>query len=166
MKKETYVNITAPLREKPKWAKQIHICNRILTGIVFVAYPLLLLWLLLERDLILVRAITVPLDSFVMLTVFRYIINAKRPYEVFEMEPVIPKNTKGKSFPSRHVFSVFIIAVTYVALCPITWIGIVLLLIGVLLAVVRVVSGVHFPRDVIAGAVCGVVAGVIGFWII
>lgn len=166
MKKETYVNITAPLRDNPKWTKLIHNCNRILTVLVFVAYPLLLLWLLLERNLILARAIIVPLDSFVILTVFRYIVNARRPYEVFEMEPVIPKNTKGKSFPSRHVFSVFIIAMTYLAICPITWIGIVLLVIGGLLAVVRVVSGVHFPRDVIAGAIFGVASGIVGFWVI
>lgn len=166
MKKETYVNITAPLRDNQKLAKIIHISNRFLTGIVFIAYPLLLLWLLLEKDLILARAIIVPLDSFVILTVFRYIVNARRPYEVFEMAPVIPKNTKEKSFPSRHVFSVFIIAMTYLAVCPISWIGIVLLVIGCLLAVVRVVSGVHFPRDVIAGAIFGIAAGVVGFWMI
>ena len=49
---------------------------------------------------------------FVGLSVVRKIINAPRPYEKFDMPPVLEKDTKGKSFPSRHVFSVFIIAMT------------------------------------------------------
>ena len=34
---------------------------------------------------------------------------------------------------------------------------------GVALAVIRVVSGVHFPRDVVAGAVLGIALGAVGF---
>ncbi|WP_366517927.1 hypothetical protein [uncultured Senegalimassilia sp.] len=35
-----------------------------------------------------------------------------------------------------------------------------------LLAVIRVVSGVHFPRDVVVGALLGVLAGFVGLWIL
>ena len=38
-----------------------------------------------------------------------------------------------------------------------------LLVLGALLAVARVVSGVHFVRDVVSGAVIGVLSAVIGF---
>ncbi|WP_363173915.1 phosphatase PAP2 family protein [uncultured Senegalimassilia sp.] len=37
---------------------------------------------------------------------------------------------------------------------------------GVLLAVIRVVSGVHFPRDVVVGALLGMLAGFVGLWIL
>ena len=109
-------------------------------------------------------AIAVPAVSFVLLSVFRRTVNFPRPYEVFETPPVIPKSTKGKSFPSRHVFCVAIIGVTALyALPKLPVIGIIILVIAVLMAVLRVCSGVHFPRDVIAGFLCGVLMGAAGY---
>lgn len=109
-------------------------------------------------------AIAVPAVSFVLLSVFRRTVNFPRPYEVFEMPPVIPKSTKGKSFPSRHVFCVAIIGVTALyALPKLPVIGIIILVIAVLMAVLRVCSGVHFQRDVIAGFLCGVLMGAAGY---
>ena len=110
MTKEQYVKVTEPLRKDVEKTKRIVSMNQILTGVVFLAYPLYLAVLYGEKDPKLLRAILVPAISFVLVTVFRKIINAPRPYEKFEMPPVIEKDTKGKSFPSRHVFSVFIIA--------------------------------------------------------
>ena len=37
---------------------------------------------------------------------------------------------------------------------------------GVLLAVVRVVGGVHFPRDVLCGAAIGILCGAVGFFLL
>ena len=48
MKKETYVKMTQPFREDPKRARALHRANKILTVVIFVAYPCLLLWLLAE----------------------------------------------------------------------------------------------------------------------
>ena len=166
MTKETYLKITEPLRRDSVRSARVHKCNKLLTGIVFISYPMLLFYLLWQRNMILAKAVIVPFDSFVLLTVFRYFINAKRPYEVFGIPPVIPKDTRGKSFPSRHVFSVFIIAMTFLATAPVWQIGILFLVIGVLLAVVRVAAGVHFPMDVIAGALTGIFCGILGYWIL
>ena len=44
--------------------------------------------------------------------------------------------------------------------------GIVILAAGVFLAAVRVIGGVHFVSDVIAGAVLGIGLGWIGFFLI
>ena len=63
-------------------------------------------------------SIIVPLVGFVAVSVFRYIVNRPRPYEKFDMPPVIPKDTHGRSFPSRHVFSAFIIAFTVLICSP------------------------------------------------
>ena len=104
--------------------------------------------------------------SFVLVTVLRKEINAPRPYEVFDAAPVIPKDTRGNSFPSRHAFSIFVIAMTFCACCPLAWAGPVMLAAGVLLAVIRVVSGVHFPCDVVVGALLGMLAGFVGLWIL
>lgn len=164
MTKEQYIKITEPMRSDPEKTKRIVSLNQILTGVVFMVYPLYMVMLYVEKDPKLMRAIFVPAVSFVVVTIFRKVINVPRPYEKFGIPPVIEKDTKGKSFPSRHVFSVFIIAVTIFNSHPGS--GILIALIGVAMAVIRVLGGVHEPRDVIAGAVIGLVCGVVGFYIL
>lgn len=164
MTRETYQRMTESLKENPKKVQRINRINQMLTGIVFCAYPLFLLMLFLEKENFLFRAILVPAVSFVAVTVFRHILNVPRPYEKFGMEPVLEKDTSGKSFPSRHVFSVFIIAATVFVYHPDA--GILLGVLGMFLAVIRVVGGVHEPRDVIAGAIIGIVCAGIGYYLI
>jgi membrane-associated phospholipid phosphatase len=120
----------------------------------------------IEGHIALLYALLVPGISFVLVSVFRRIVNAPRPYEVFDGVPVIAKDTLGKSFPSRHAFSIFIIGMAFCACCPLAWAGPVILVLGVALAVIRVIAGVHFPRDVIAGALAGILLGYVGFWLI
>ena len=164
MTKETYAKLTGAMRKKAKLTRLLNILNKALTKHIFAAYPAMLVYLLIQNRERLPRAIAVPAVSFVLLSVFRRTVNFPRPYEVFEMPPVIPKSTKGKSFPSRHVFCVAIIGVTALyALPKLPVIGIIILVIAVLMAVLRVCSGVHFPRDVIAGFLCGVLMGAAGY---
>ena len=157
-----YERLSAPFRGE-KREKGLRLINRILTGLCYAAYPALLLGLLLTRDGRLLRAVLVPGVSFVLLSLIRW-LNAPRPYEVLDIAPIIHKDTRGKSLPSRHVFSMFVIAMTFLWICPA--LGMVLLCFGAVLACVRVIGGVHFPRDVIAGAAAGVLSGVAGYWLI
>lgn len=166
MKKDTYLKMTRPFRKNAKLARSLHIINKIITYAMVVLYIGLLAYYALSQNIKLMRAIIVPLDSFIIVTVFRYVINRKRPYEHFDIPPVIQKDTAGKSFPSRHVFSACIIAMTYLCWSPYVWAGVVLLVLAAGMAVVRVISGVHFISDVVAGAVCGIVAGVLGYVIL
>lgn len=164
MTKETYAKLTGAMRKKAKLTRLLNILNKALTYLIFAAYPAMLVYLLIKNRERLPMAIAVPAVSFVLLSVFRRTVNFPRPYEVFEMPPVIPKSTKGKSFPSRHVFCVAIIGVTALyALPKLPVIGIIILVIAVLMAVLRVCSGVHFQRDVIAGFLCGVLMGAAGY---
>ena len=166
MKKDTYLKMTRPFRENAKLARSLHIINKIITYVMVALYIGLLAYYACNQDERLIRAIIVPLDSFIIVTVFRYMLNRKRPYEHFDIPPVIQKDTAGKSFPSRHVFSAFIIAMTYLCWSPYVCAGVVLLVLAAGMAVVRVVSGVHYISDVAAGAVCGIVAGVLGYVIL
>lgn len=166
MKKDTYLKMTRPFRENAKLARSLHIMNKIITYAMVALYMGLLAYYACNQDGRLIRAIIVPLDSFIIVTVFRYMLNRKRPYEHFDIPPVIQKDTAGKSFPSRHVFSAFIIAMTYLCWSPLIWAGTVLLVLAAGMAVVRVVSGVHYISDVAAGAICGIAAGVLGYVII
>ena len=166
MTKETYAKLTGAMRKKAKLTRLLNILNKALTYLIFAAYPAMLVYLLIKNRERLPMAIAVPAVSFVLLSVFRRTVNFPRPYEVFEMPPVIPKSTKGKSFPSRHAFSIFVIGVTFLAACPLPLVGWLILALGICLALVRVLAGVHFPRDVIAGALLGIACGCFGFWVI
>ena len=162
MTNEQYRKVTDFLRNDPRKVQVVKVGNRILTGLVFLCYPLFLLYLLWKKDAWLAKAIIVPMNSFLLVSWVRMIINAKRPYEKFGIPPVLEKDTVGKSFPSRHVFSVFMIAMTFFCRAP--WIGIAFMIIGILIGIVRVLGGVHEPRDVVAGAVIGILCGVIGYF--
>lgn len=104
-----------------------------------------------------VLAVAIPGVGVVICSIIRNLINAKRPYEVMNIDNYLDKKTAGKSFPSRHVFSVFIIGtvVFYFYKIP----GTVLFLTGIFLCYLRVAAKVHFVRDVIAGALFGILLG-------
>lgn len=163
MTAQQYARLSAPFRSEHR-ARALNAVNKFLTGFCYCVYPLLLIVLALRLDGRFWKALLVPGISFVLLSVARDKLNARRPYEVLDIQPIIRKNTKGHSMPSRHVFCMFVIAMTFLWILP--WAGIVLLCFGVLLAAVRVVGGVHFPRDVTAGALVGIVCGILGFWVI
>ena len=135
MTREMYYKLTQPFRE-PKRARSLHIANKILTAILFVAYPILLIRIYFCQSEYLLGSILVPLDGFIGVTVFRYLVNRRRPYETFGLPPV--------------VFSAAIIAFTFFYVPGMTAIGIVLLVCTILLSVIRVVSGVHYISDVLA----------------
>lgn len=120
--------------------------------------------LALRRDPTLIRLGLTCGVPLVLLSVVRKWIDAPRPYEVCHLDPLIPKESRGQSFPSRHVFSSFVIGTSLMYLHPV--LGASLLLLGVLLAAVRVVSGMHFLRDVLVGALVGVLSAMIGFGIV
>ena len=112
MKKNTYIKMTAPFRENNRAAQKLELINKICTYLVFITYPVYVLYLCFTAGHMLALSIIVPLVGFIAVSVFRYIVNRPRPYEKFDMPPVIPKDTHGRSFPSRHVFSAFIIALS------------------------------------------------------
>lgn len=166
MTKETYLKITQPFREHPQMAKGLHIANKCITLLMYASYPALIVYLFFTQDDALICAVLTPAISFVLLTLIRAKINRKRPYETFMMPPVIAKDTKGNSFPSRHVFSACIISMTFLLVSPWPYLGILLFVATLFLAIIRVLSGVHYPSDVAAGLLFGICAGFIGYIIL
>lgn len=161
MTEEQYARLTEPLRRHPQATRCLIILNKALTLAGYVLYPLLLVLLAVFEPRLLARCIVVPAVGFVLLTLLRRAVNAPRPYEKLAIEPLIKKDTRGKSFPSRHTLCMFMIAVTWLVWQPV--VGAVLLAASVLMATARVLGGVHFPRDVIAGAAFALVMGAIGY---
>lgn len=163
MNKNNYEKTIDKLHKYPTRIKIINSINFLVTTLVYCTYPIVLGLLIFTQDIRFWRVLLTPAISFIVLSIFRTYINAPRPYEVLDIVPIIKKDTKGKSFPSRHVFSIFVIAMTiYYISKPL---GLLLMFAGLLLALIRVIGGVHFPRDVVVGAISGILAGMLGFYL-
>lgn len=164
MTKEQYAAIRVWFLQRPFLLALMRALNLWLPRVVYCAYPLLVAVLAAERDPRLFRVVLIPAAVFGAVTVMRRIWDLPRPYEALEIEPLIPREKKGRSFPSRHTASVTVIALA----CWYVWLplGAAMAVIAVLIAVIRPLAGIHFPRDVIAGAGLALLVGLIGFWLI
>lgn len=168
MNRATYQKMTQPFRAHPKLAQSLHMGNQLLTGLVFVSYFALLFYLLINRSGMLFPSAAVPAGGFFAVSALRVLCNRRRPYEKFGLAPVIPKETKGRSFPSRHVFSAAMIAVTFLVQNEplLAQTGAVLMILALILGVLRVISGVHYISDVAAALVCaGIGWASYGIWL-
>ncbi len=164
MKKETYIRVFEKVHSIPHGVQIINISGKILTytaAVLYIAGIAAAIFNRLYKQAGIIVA--VPAVSFILVSLFRQKVNAKRPYELYGFSPLIVKDTKGKSFPSRHVFSIFVIGTTLGILYP--YMSIAIGIMGVLLAAIRVITGVHFPKDTIAGAVIGIVLGSVAYFI-
>jgi membrane-associated phospholipid phosphatase len=95
--------------------------------------------------------------AVLLVSLARRLINAKRPYEIYGFYIEKPKDKSGRSFPSRHVFSSFLIATLAYAFSPIF--ALILCGVSIILAVCRVLLGIHFISDVVFGALIGIFSG-------
>lgn len=156
-----YNKLTRSFQNKPTAIRCLQIVNSLLTKIMYLVYPLMLIYLFCKQPNRLIAFILIPAISFVLVSVVRKLLNAPRPYETWNITSLILKNTKGQSMPSRHVFSATIISMAIFRLNLI--LGIFFLILSLVIALCRVLGGVHYPRDVMAGFLVGIVCGLLLF---
>lgn len=88
--------------------------------------------------------------------ILKPVIGRDRPFVVLDNVQVISDRPTTSSLPSGHAASAFAGAVAAGRIWPLAQVP--LLLVAALIAWSRVYVGVHFPFDVVAGAVVGVAA--------
>lgn len=164
MTSRQYEALSRPFRDNPVLTKGVLTLNFLIPLVCYVMYPLLLVLQIMQGDAQWIRTLAATGIPFIAVSIFRKLYNRPRPYEVFGYRPLIPKDKQGQSFPSRHVFSAFIIAMCWLFYVPPA--GIMLLVMAAMLGALRVIGGVHFVSDVVVGALVGIVSGVIGFILI
>lgn len=164
MKQETYVNISEFVRKFRYGEAIVKYLNIFVTRIIYVAFILFLAILLWHRNDKFIRVVLVCGVSFVLISIFRKLFDADRPYTRYDFEPIMKKSKTGHSMPSRHVFSGAIIAMAFLYVSPL-W-SIPIFVCTVIMCFGRVIAGVHFPKDVIAGLIAGICCGIIGFYVI
>ena len=98
---------------------------------------------------------------FILVSLFRRMIDAPRPYELYGISGKAPRKKCGESFPSRHVFSAVLISFVYFEIAP--YIALILLSLSLLLCISRVLLGIHFVRDVLFGILIGATLGALLF---
>ena len=160
---EWYDNIAANIKNKPFLLSLLRTFNRFMTVVVSMIYLTLLATTYLQQGLgkqVLIY-VFIPASGFVILSFLRKKINAPRPYEEWTIKPLLDRDSPGQSMPSRHVFSATIISMAcfHASLS----VGVILLVLSAFLGLVRVLGGVHYPKDVVVGYMCALVWGVLFF---
>ena len=133
-------------------------------GVLLFAFDLAFLTFFEKRYLVAVLVAVSAFVGYALVTLLRRLLNAPRPYELYSFYEIAPKDKAGSSFPSRHAYSAFAIATLTFIVSEI--LAVAFMILSVLMCVCRVLLGIHFIRDVSAGAIIGVIAGVIGILMI
>ena len=160
---EWYDHIAGKIENRPIFLRLLRAFNRFMTVVMPIVYLTLLTTIYFREGFgkqVLIY-VFIPASGFVILSLLRKKINAPRPYEVWEIIPLLDRDSPGQSMPSRHVFSATIISMA--CLHASLSVGVILLVLSALLGLVRVLGGVHYPKDVVVGYICGLVWGVIFF---
>ena len=160
---EWYNHIAGKIKNNPLFLSLLRTFNRFMTVVMPIVYLTLLATIYLQQGLGKQVGIYlfIPASGFVILSLLRKKINAPRPYEVWEIVPLLDRDSPGQSMPSRHVFSATIISMA--CLHASLTMGMICLTLSAFLGLVRVLGGVHFPKDVVVGYICGLMWGVIFF---
>ena len=160
---EWYDHIAGNIENKPFLLSLLRSFNWFMTAVMPMIYLTLLATTYFQQGFgkqVLIY-VFIPASGFVILSFLRKKINAPRPYEEWDIKPLLDRDSPGQSMPSRHVFSATIIymACIHASLS----LGIILLVLSAFLGLVRVLGGVHYPKDVVVGYICALVWGVIFF---
>lgn len=176
-----YAKLRSWFSHHPKTAHTVILLDRWLPLIPFVCYPVLLVLINLRlfrslcstgitlsavSDLMspAARAVLVPVFAFLLCTVLRNKLDRPRPYQQPGFEPLVPKETLGRSLPSRHALSATVLAMVWLYFYP--TVGGIMLAVAAAICVLRVLTGVHHGRDVLFGTAMGVLFGYIGMWLL
>ena len=160
---EWYNHIAGKIENKPFLLRLLRTFNRLMTVVMPIVYLTLLATTYFQEGLgeqVLIY-VFIPASGFVILSFLRKKINAPRPYEEWTVKPLLDRDSPGQSMPSRHVFSATIISMA--CLHASLSVGVISLVLSALLGLVRVLGGVHFPKDVVVGYICGLAWGVLFF---
>lgn len=163
MNEQQYIKITSYFRKTKLREKiVIYLCKYTPLIVVF-CYFATLTTLLISKSEKLILFLLIPATNFIFITFLRKILNRPRPYDVFNHIPLVKYTSgKGKSFPSRHTSSAFIIAISYFYINYV-YLGLFMLIVAIIIGLSRIIAGVHFPKDIIAAIVISIIWAFIGF---
>lgn len=148
--KTVYPRVSAFFKQHAAALRLLEACYRGLPFVSAATYMGMLIFTIARQSrAVFLKELLIPAALFVSVTLLRRKYDFPRPYSVYPVTPLIPKDKSGRSFPSRHAASAVIIAAAgFFLSVPL---GAVLLVVAFLISLSRLLAGVHFPRDILAG---------------
>ena len=129
-------------------------------GILSILVVVFLLALRRYRKYGIVCAISLAIEFLLNNMCIKRIVMRTRPYVLEESLTVLTHLPSDWSFPSGHAGAGFAVAWAMFLVMPRKW-GVPAVIVAALVALSRVYVGVHYPTDVIAGTVLGMIAAYI-----
>lgn len=112
-----------------------------------------------KLEILIVTGLSCAITGYVLVPLIRFFYHHPRPFMVLQVHQLITET--AWSFPSRHAAFFFAMA-TAVYLYNKKW-GIGFFVAASLIAVSRVVAGVHYPSDIVGGALLGIIVAYVAF---
>ena len=136
-------------------------------GIIVIALILLTLFFKSERKTFFTAALGLILGSLVTIVLLKPFIMRPRPYvSIEELAALVDMSSDPNSFPSGHTTAVFAMAMGWQLASEKKWLKIFGWILAVLMAFSRLYVGVHYPTDVLAGALIGMAGSFIAWQIV
>lgn len=135
-------------------------------GLLFIAATLLLLCFRRTRRMGLAAAGGLIVDLLVVNVTIKPLVSRPRPWLVMEGFENLLTSRDPNSFPSGHTCAAFAFAAAVCVTAPKKWMKAAALIAAALMGCSRLYVGVHYPSDVLAGAVIGTLCGLAGAWLV
>lgn len=134
-------------------------------GIIWIVLAVVLLILPKMRKAGIIVAAALLMDLILCNLILKNLVARVRPYDVNTAIAILIKKPLDFSFPSGHTAASFA-AMTALFLAKMKKAWIAALVLAVLIAFSRLYFYVHYPTDVLGGAVVGILSGIIGYAIV
>ena len=134
-------------------------------GIIWIVLAVVLLILPKTRKTGIIVAAALLMDLILCNLILKNLVARVRPYDVNTAIAILIKKPLDFYFPSGHTAASFA-AMTALFLAKMKKAWIAALVLAVLIAFSRLYFYVHYPTDVLGGAVVGILSGIIGYAIV
>ena len=134
-------------------------------GIIWIVLAVVLLILPKTRKTGIIVVAALLMDLVLCNLILKNLVARVRPYDVNTAIAILIKKPLDFSFPSGHTAASFA-AMTALFLAKMKKVWIAALVLAVLIAFSRLYFYVHYPTDVLGGAVVGILSGIIGYAIV
>ena len=136
------------------------------TGMLFIVLGLLMLFFKPTRKAGFSALCAMLIGLVVVNFTIKPLVARDRPWLVIENFLNLVEEHDPNSFPSGHTNAAFAFAIAVCMSAPKKWMKIAAVCAAVVMGLSRLYVGVHFPSDVLAGAVIGSLCGLAGAWVV